>query len=128
MVSCLTDIKHGIKVGSLSGRSKDRCNAPFQIRDLSRNHIIGRILASCIKISIVLQIEKTSHFLCGVIFKCSTLNDRHHSGLAFFRLPAGLDTFCFNMIFLAHFVPLHSVYILKTILPLFYLQGYLKII
>src|SRR5699024_10332011 len=128
MVSCFADIKYCVKICRLSGRGKNSRYSAFQICYFRSNQIIGRILAPCIKISVVLQIKQTPHFFRGIIFKGSTLIDGHHSGLAFFGLPTGLDTFGFNMVFLAHFFPLHSVYILKNILPLFPLQGYLKFI
>ncbi len=90
MVSCLAQIGNGIKIRRLTGRSQHGCHTAFQRRDLRRYRIIGGILQAGVKVALILQCEKSSHFVCGVIFKSGTLIDREHPRLPLLRLPSRL--------------------------------------
>ena len=80
----------GIKICSLTGRCQHRCHAPFQLGNLRRNRVIGRVLQTGIKISLCSQIKQSAHLFRGIIFECGALIDRKHSGFSVFRFPSAL--------------------------------------
>ena len=71
MTSIFANVKKRKEIGSLSGRCKHCCCTPLKFSNFSRDHIISRILKTCIKIPFRLQIKQSSHILAGIILKCS---------------------------------------------------------
>ena len=84
VISACRDVENTEEVGCLAGRSEHSRSTALQSRDLSRNHIVGGILETCIKVSGCFQIEQFAHVLAGIIFKSCALDDRNHSGLTVF--------------------------------------------
>ena len=90
VVARLADVEHGVEVGSLSARSQNGAHATFELSYFLSHGIVGRVLESGIEISLLLQIEEHRHLLRVVIFKCSTLNDRHFYRLSILWFIASL--------------------------------------
>ena len=99
VISASCNIEDTEEVSSLSGRSQHTGGTAFQGTDLSRDHIVGGILQTCIEITGRLKIEQFSHIFAGVIFKSCALNDRDHSGLSVFGRISGLNAHCFSFHF-----------------------------
>ena len=92
VVACLTHIEYRIEIGCLSRRSEHCCDTAFKSGYLSGNSIIGRILQTGVEISTVLKVEKTSHLITVIIFKCCALINRQHARFAFLWGPTLLHT------------------------------------
>ena len=90
VVACLADVEHSVEVGSLTAGSQHGAHATLKLSNLLCHSIISWVLESGIEISLFLQIEEHRHLLRVVIFKCSTLNDRHFDGFSVLWLIASL--------------------------------------
>ena len=77
MVTASRQIEDGEEGCRLSGASQHCRGAALKSADFGRDHIIGRILQSRIKISGSLKIKELTHILTGIVFESSTLNDRN---------------------------------------------------
>jgi hypothetical protein len=104
MISCLANIEESEKTGCLPGRCQDGTDTSFQCGNLRSDGIIGRVLQTSIKIAVLLQIEKASHLLTRIIFKCSTLVNRQNTRLAIFGIPSCLNAQCFPFKVIIHIV------------------------
>ena len=105
MISCLTDIKNGIEVGSLAAGSQHSGYTTFKGSDFGGNSVIRWILQAGIKVTTVFQVEQAGHLLAGIVFESCTLIDGQYAWFALFRRPPclyaqgfGLELFCHNVI------------------------------
>ena len=99
MIAGLTDIEHGIEVGSLSGGRQHTPYAAFEGVDLGSHSIVGGICQTGVEIALFFQVEETRHLFAGVILERGALIDRQLLGLAFRRFPTAMDTEGFEILF-----------------------------
>ena len=102
MAARLTDIEHRIIVSGLAGGCEHGRHAALQLADLLRNTVIGGVLEPGVKIAVLLQIEKASHLLGGIVFISGCLIDGKDPGFPVSGLPARLDTYCFFCVWFLH--------------------------
>ena len=92
MVASLTDVEHGIEVGSLSAAGQHTAYTAFQRSNLCRHSVVGGVLQTGIEISLFLQVEELGHLVRVVILESGALDDRQLDGFAVFGFVACLHT------------------------------------
>ena len=102
MAACLADVEDREKGSCLSGRGENGSHAAFQIGDSGCHRVVGGILKSGIEISGCLQVKELSHFIGGIVLECGGLVNGDLSRLPVSRVPAGVDTFCFDAVISVH--------------------------
>ena len=105
MITFFSNIHNRIKVCCLSGRSQHCCYSTLHITDLCCYCIIRRILKSCIKISGLFKIKKSSHLITAGVTECCALYDREHTWFTVSRIVTGLYTFSFHLVITHHCPP-----------------------
>ena len=94
VVAGLTNIEHGIEVGSLSARREHGPHPTFERSNLSGHGIVGGILQTRIEIALLFQIEKVGHLFCIIILERGALHNGQHARLSVLGLPPCLHAQC----------------------------------
>ena len=96
VVSLTRDIENREECCRLAGGGQHRCGAAFHRADLSRDHVVGRVLQAGVEIAARLKVKQLAHVFARVIFERGGLNNRDHARIAVFRLVSGLNGFGFK--------------------------------
>ena len=104
VITFFSNIHDSIEVCCLSGRSQHCCYSALHITDLCCYCIIRRILKSCIKISRLFKIKKSSHLITAGVTECCALYDREYTWLTVSRIVTGLYAFRFHLVITHSFI------------------------
>ena len=96
VIAAVCNIENAVEVCRLPGRGEHCGGAAFELTDLCRDIVVGRVLQTGVKISARFQIEKFAHILAGIVFERGALYDGNLSRFSVFRLIAALNANCIS--------------------------------